>query len=67
MTDFRIDWSERVDNSIIINRLAKRVCDLNLYEVWDNDERLDSIAHQVKEHPLDVISYLVDIIEDLQA
>ena len=67
MTDFRIDWSERVDNSIIINRLAQRVCDLNLYEVWDNDERLDSIAYQIKEHPLDVISYLVDIIEDLQA
>ena len=67
MTEFKINWNGRIDNSIIINKLATRIYDIDPYEAQDADETPETIADKIRNDPLTVISFLVDMVENLQA
>ena len=49
-----------------INGLALRVFDtLDPYEISDTETTLNQVARDLRERPLDIIDYLLTIIEDL--
>lgn len=50
-----------------ITELAKRIYAIDVYGMDDNDATIEDIANQIKSNPLETISYLLDIIDDLQA
>ena len=52
---------------ILTNELAQRLYDLDPYEAQDNDETPETLAQRIKDYPLDVMSHLIGIIEDLYA
>lgn len=52
---------------IIINELGQRIYDIDPYEAQDADETPETIADKIRNDPLTVISFLVDMVEDLQA
>ena len=45
--------------------LAERIS--NLFAPWDLEYTIDEIVFQIEHNPADVISYLLEMIEDLQA
>lgn len=50
-----------------ITDLAARVYSLNPYDADDNDTTPADIAETIRTNPAEVIKYLLDIIDDLQA
>ena len=48
-------------------KVAQRLYDLDPYESRDNDVTPEEIAAYMDSEPLNVIDYLLDIIEELQA
>ena len=52
---------------ILTNELAQRLYDLDTYAAWDEDETPETLAWRIKEYPLDVMSHLIGIVEDLMA
>lgn len=50
-----------------IHELAERVYSLNPYEAQDNDTTPADIAETIRTNPTEVIKYLLDIIDELQA
>lgn len=50
-----------------INKLAQRLYDLDPYEARDYDETPETIALLIKNDPILILNYLVDLVEDLQA
>lgn len=50
-----------------ICQLAQRIYDIDPYEAQDNDDTPETIATTIKEDPLYIIEYLINIVEDLQA
>ena len=50
-----------------IEEIAKRIYLIDLYEMRNNDVTPEDIAESIEKDPLETISYLLDIIEDLQA
>lgn len=51
---------------IFRGELAQRIYDLDIYEARDNDATPESIADDIKNYPLDVMGYLLDLIEDFR-
>jgi len=47
--------------------LAQRIIDLNPWEARDTGATPETVADDIKNHADDVISYLLDILEDLYA
>ena len=58
MTDFE---------KILTHELAQRIYDLDVYEARDNDETPETIAETIEQDALAVVSYLVDLVENLTA
>ena len=52
---------------ILTKELAQRIYDIDPYEAQDADETPETIADKLYQDPLTVISWLVDLVEDLQA
>jgi len=50
-----------------LQRIANYIYNYDLYESRDADATPESIADDIEKHPLDVINYLIDIIDDLTA
>jgi hypothetical protein len=50
-----------------LRALAERIYNIDIYENRNNDTTPDDIAEQIKQNPAEVIRYLLDIIDDLQA
>ncbi len=50
-----------------IKALAKRVYNLDIYEMRNNDTTPDDIAEAIRTNPAETIKYLLDIIDELQA
>lgn len=46
---------------------ARRVFDVDYYGAMDADETPETIAETIKNEPLTVINFLLDMIDDLQA
>ena len=51
----------------LTNELAQRIYDIDPYEAQDNDETPETIADTIYQDPLAIISYLVELVEELQA
>ena len=47
--------------------LAKRVYNLDIYEMRNNDTTPDNIAEAIRTNPAETIKYLLDYIDELQA
>lgn len=47
--------------------LAKRVYNLDIYEMRNNDTTPEDIAESIRTDPNETIKYLLDIIDELQA
>jgi hypothetical protein len=50
-----------------IKALAERVYNLDIYEMSNNDTTPADIAEEIRNNPTEVIRYLLDIIDELQA
>lgn len=48
-----------------LNELAQRVFDVDPWEARNNDATPESIAESIKNDPLPVIEYLLDVIEGI--
>lgn len=46
---------------------ARRVLNVDFYGAMDADETPETIAETIKNEPLTVINFLLDMIDDLQA
>ena len=52
---------------IDIRELAQRIYDIDVYEMRNNDTATEDIEKDIISNPTDIINYLLDIIEELQA
>jgi hypothetical protein len=52
---------------IDIRELAQRIWDIDPYEMKNNDTTAEDIEKDIINSPTDIINYLLDIIDDLQA
>lgn len=43
--------------------ISNRLYNLDVYNAWDNDETIETIVETIKNEPLTVINYLLDMIE----
>lgn len=50
-----------------IEKLAQRIIDLDFFGARDADATPETVAETIKNEPEQVINYLLDMIEDLQA
>ena len=50
-----------------IKELAQRIYDIDVYEMRNNDTTTEDIEKDIINNPTDIIKYLLDIIDDLQA
>lgn len=55
-----------MDNYKLMNT-ARRVLNVDYYGAMDADETPETIAETIKNEPLTVINFLLDMIDDLQA
>ena len=47
--------------------LAQRIIDLDFWEAYDNGETPESVADVIRNDPLTVIEYLVELAEESQS
>ena len=47
-------------------KLARRIISLDTFGARDARETVETVAEQIKRNPADVISYLLDIIDNMQ-
>ena len=47
--------------------LAQRIIDIDFYGARDAEATVESVAEEIATNPEDVIAYLLDMIDDLQA
>lgn len=53
-----------IDKNILTQKLAQRL--YNYVDPWDRDyETVDDIVNDIKNDPLTVIEYLLDIVENI--
>ena len=52
---------------VYVLELAQRIIDTDNYGAMDADATPETVAQDISNDPLEVINYLLDIIEDLQA
>lgn len=50
-----------------IKELAQRIYDIDVYEMRNNDTTAEDIEKDIINNPTDIINYLLDIIDELQA
>jgi len=50
-----------------IRDIAQRIYDIDPWNARNEDATPESIAESIKNDPLPVIQYLIEVIEDLQA
>lgn len=48
-------------------RTAKRIIDIDPYGAADADETPESVSREILNDPLYIISFLLDVIDELQA
>ena len=53
--------------NIITQELAQRIYDIDPWGAMNEDATPESIAASIKDDPLPVIQYLVELVEELQA
>ena len=61
------DEGQPYDGGAAVADLAERIFNIDIYEMWDADVTAEDIAEDIKNDPEQVIKYLLDIIDDLQA
>lgn len=54
----------KMKNEILINELAQRIIDIDFYGARDADETPETIAETIKNDPLGVIQWLVELLEE---
>jgi len=54
-------------NEILRNELAQRIYDIDPWNARNEDATPENIAASIKDDPLPVIQYLVELVEELQA
>lgn len=52
---------------VYVGELAQRIIDIDPYDAADYEETPETMAERLENAPLEIISNLLDIIEDLQA
>lgn len=50
-----------------IKELAQRIYDIDVYEMRNNDTTTEDIEKDIISNPTEIINYLLDIIDELQA
>lgn len=50
-----------------IKELAQRIYDIDVYEMRNNDTTTEDIEKDIISNPAEIINYLLDIIDELQA
>lgn len=70
MTDY-INMNEKdraaLCRKVYIEELAQRVIDVDYYGAMDADATIESVSDDIINRPLEIINYLLDVIEDYQA
>lgn len=54
-------------NDIVTHELAQRIIDLDFYGARDAGETVETMVDNINNYPLAVITWLVEMIEELQA
>lgn len=69
MEYINMDEQERkaLCNRVFREELGQRLFDLDPYNAQDYDETPETLAEKIEIMPLEIISNLLDIIEELQA
>ena len=59
--------NDKYFQEVLRNELAQRIIDLDFYGARDAEYTPDMVADDIRNIPLAVIEYLVDMCEDLQS